>query len=80
MDVKETITDKDGKQKTVKVQMPSVGRILEAVKQRGLFVGITRYQYLQYDVEEALILAARCLNPECQECLAICTFECSHPQ
>ena len=54
MDVKETITDKDGKQKTVKVQMPSVGRILEAVKQRGLFVGITRYQYLQYDVEEAL--------------------------
>ena len=54
MDVKETITDKDGKQKTVKVQMPSVGRILEAVKQSGLFVGITRYQYLQYDVEEAL--------------------------
>lgn len=28
--------------------------LLEAVKQRGLFVGITRYQYLQYDVEEAL--------------------------
>ena len=49
MDVKETITDKDGKQKTVKVQMPSVGRILEAVKQRGLFVGITRYPYLQYE-------------------------------
>lgn len=54
MDIKETITDKDGKQKTVKVQMPSIGCILEAVKRRGMFVGITRYQYLQYDIEEAL--------------------------
>lgn len=37
MDIKDTITDKDGNQKSVKVQMPSIGRIMEAVKQRGLF-------------------------------------------
>ena len=30
MDIKDTITDKDGNQKTVKVQMPSIGRIMEA--------------------------------------------------
>lgn len=43
---------KDAKDK--KIQMPSIKQVLEVVGRRGFFVGITRYQYLQYDVEEAL--------------------------
>lgn len=54
MDIKETKTDKYGKQYQQKVQMPEVGRILNAINQRGMFAGITRYQYLQYDVVQAL--------------------------
>ena len=54
MDIKETITDKNGNQKQVKVQMPSIDRILNAIKQRGMFAGFTRFQYLHYDVAEAL--------------------------
>lgn len=54
MDIKETITDKNGNQKQVKVQMPNIDRILNAIKQRGMFAGFTRFQYLHYDVAEAL--------------------------
>lgn len=54
MDIKKTITGQDGKEKTVKVQMPSIQQILNAIDQRGMFAGITRYQYLHYDVAEAL--------------------------
>ena len=45
---------KDDKGK--KVQMPSVDQILNAINQRGMFVGFTRYQYISYDVNEALHL------------------------
>lgn len=44
------IKDEKGK----KVQMPSIDRILDVINQRGMFNGFTRYQYVQYDVEEAL--------------------------
>ena len=54
MDVKKTITDKNGNQKEVKIQMPSIGQVLNAIKQRGMFAGFTRFQYLHYDVAEAL--------------------------
>ena len=37
-----------------KIQMPSIERILNAINQRGMFNGFTRYQYMNYDVEEAL--------------------------
>lgn len=37
-----------------KIQMPSIAQIIGAVKQRGLFSGFTRYQYMNYDIEEAL--------------------------
>ena len=37
-----------------KIQMPSVERILNAINQRGMFNGFTRYQYTNYDVNEAL--------------------------
>lgn len=53
MEIKKTIQTKDGA-KEVKVQMPEVGRILNAIRQRGLFQGFTRYQYINYDVEAAL--------------------------
>lgn len=36
------------------VPMPSIGQILEAINQCGLFSGIKRFQYLHYDVAEAL--------------------------
>ncbi len=53
MDIKETIQTKEcGKE--VKIQMPDVGRILNAIRQRGLFQGFARYQYINYDVEAAL--------------------------
>lgn len=35
MDVKKTITDKNGNQKEVKIQMPSIGQVLNAINQRG---------------------------------------------
>ena len=54
MDVKKTITDKNGNQKEVKIQMPSIGQVLNAINQRGIFAGFTRFQYLHYDVAEAL--------------------------
>lgn len=54
MEIKKTITGQDGKEKTVKVQMPSIQQILNAIDQRGMFAGFTRYQYLHYDVAEAL--------------------------
>lgn len=43
---------KDNKGK--KVQMPSIEQVLNAVRQRGFFTGFTRYQYLDYDMENAL--------------------------
>ena len=54
MDIKETFTDKNGSKKQVKVQMPSIDQILNAINQRGMFAGFTRYQYLHYDIAEAL--------------------------
>lgn len=54
MDIKESITDKNGNQKQVNIQMPSIGKILNAINQRGMFAGFTRFQYLYYDVAEAL--------------------------
>lgn len=54
MDIKQTITDKNGKEQQVKVQMPSIDKILNAIQQRGMFAGITRYQYMHYDAAEAL--------------------------
>ncbi|MFS6556865.1 hypothetical protein VPJ68_15615, partial [Parabacteroides distasonis] len=54
MDVKKTITDKNGNQKEVKIQMPSIGQVLNAINQRGIFARFTRFQYLHYDVAEAL--------------------------
>lgn len=54
MDIKETVTDKNGNEKQAKVQMPSIEQILNAINQRGMFAGFTRYQYLHYDVAEAL--------------------------
>lgn len=37
-----------------KVQMPSIEQILNAINQRGMFAGFQRYQYMHYDVEQAL--------------------------
>lgn len=54
MEINETITDKNGNEKDMKVQMPSIDKILNAIQQRGMFAGFTRYQYLHYDVAEAL--------------------------
>lgn len=54
MDIKQEIKNKDGTTAQVKVEMPSIDKILEAVKQRGLFTGIQRFRYCQYDIEQAL--------------------------
>lgn len=43
---------KDGKDK--KMQMPSIKQVLDAIGRRGFFAGITRYQYTDYDVDEAM--------------------------
>ena len=43
---------KEGNNK--KIQMPSIEQILHAINQRGLFAGFQRYQYIHYDVNEAL--------------------------
>ena len=53
MEIKQTIQTKDG-EKQVKVQMPEVGRILNAIRQRGFFQGFKRYRYTDYDVDAAL--------------------------
>ena len=34
--------------------MPSIEQILNAINQRGMFAGFQRYQYMHYDVEQAL--------------------------
>lgn len=54
MDVTKEITDKDGKKKTVKVQTPKIDLILNSIRQRGMFTSMTRFQYLDYDIDEAL--------------------------
>lgn len=54
MDVTREITDKDGNKRVVKVQTPKIDLVLNCIKRRGIFAGITRYQYLQYDIDEAL--------------------------
>lgn len=53
MDITRKITGKDGSEKTVKAQSPRIGLILNHIKERGMFVRITRYQY-PCDIEEAL--------------------------
>lgn len=52
MEIEQNIHTKDGEKK-VKVQMPDVGRILNAIRQRGMFQGFKRYAY-QYDLDAAL--------------------------
>ena len=52
MEVTKNITGKDGKEKTVKVQTPKIDLILKAIQDSGMFPQITRYQYLNYDMEE----------------------------
>lgn len=54
MEVTKDITDKDGKKKTVTVQTPRIDLVLNAIRQRGIFASMTRYQYLEYDMEEEL--------------------------
>lgn len=56
MDITKDIQARDGKTQKVKVQMPSVELILQAVKQRGLFAQIQRYQYMQYDMAQAMAI------------------------
>ncbi len=56
MEVKETLTGKDGKQVQRKIQTPSVQQVLDAIQERGFFSGFTRYQYLNYDISEALAI------------------------
>ncbi len=54
MEVTKNIKDKNGNEKTVKVQTPKIDLILNAIRERGLFAQITRYQYLDYDMEEEM--------------------------
>lgn len=54
MEVTKNIKDKNGNEKTVKVQTPKIDLILNAIRERGLFAQITRYQYLNYDMEEEM--------------------------
>lgn len=56
MEVRETITNRDGTQIERKAQMPSIGQVLNAVQKRGFFTGFTRYQYLNYNITEALAI------------------------
>lgn len=53
MEITKEITDKDGRQKTVKVQSPRIDLILSHISERGMFGRLTRYQY-PCDIEEAL--------------------------
>lgn len=52
MEIKETIQAKDGN-KGGKAFLPDVGRILNAIRHRGLFRDFIRYRY-EYDLNEAL--------------------------
>ena len=52
MEIKQNIKTKDG-ERQVKVQMPEVGRILNAIRQRGMFLTFRRLSY-QYDLDAAL--------------------------
>lgn len=54
MDVTKEITDRNGNKKVVKVQSPKIDLILNNIKQRGMFATLTRFQYLHYDINEAL--------------------------
>lgn len=54
MEITKNITSKDGQEKTVKVQTPKIDLILKAIQDRGVFAQITRYQYLDYDMEEEM--------------------------
>lgn len=54
MEITKNITSKDGQEKTVKVQTPKIDLILKAIQDRGMFAQITRYQYLDYDMEEEM--------------------------
>ena len=54
MDITKEIINDEGKAQKVKVQMPSVAAILNAINQRGLFTQIQRYQYMRYDMAQAL--------------------------
>lgn len=54
MEITKNITGKDGKGKIVKVQTSKIDLILNAIRERGMFAQITRYQYLDYDMEEEM--------------------------
>lgn len=54
MEITKNITSKDGQEKTVKVQTRKIDLILKAIQDRGVFAQITRYQYLDYDMEEEM--------------------------
>lgn len=56
MDITKQITTDKGETKTVKVQMPDVKAILNAIEQRGMFAGIKRWQYMHYDLTQALAI------------------------
>lgn len=47
------IIDENDKNKK-KIQMPSVGKILNAINQRGLFSRFQRYRYTEYDLQDAM--------------------------
>ena len=57
MELKKTITE-NGIEKQVKDEMPDISKIINAVKQRGLFKDFTRYRYIgeDYDIESSLKL------------------------
>ena len=57
MELKKTITE-NGIEKQVKDEMPDISKIINAVKQRGLFNDFTRYRYIgeDYDIESSLKL------------------------
>ena len=54
MEITKNITGRDGKEKTVKVQTPKIDLILSTIRERGMFAQITRYHYLEYDMEEEM--------------------------
>ncbi len=54
MEVTKNIKDKNGNEKTVKIQTPKIDLILNAIRERGMFAQITRYQYLDYNMEEEM--------------------------
>lgn len=54
MDIIEQKQTPGGKQIPTKVDCPAIAKILNAIEQRGLFNHFTRYEYLDYAVEDAL--------------------------